>query len=112
MEVTNQKDTDMPSLSLADRTIAELRREHDALKALTAPLDRAALDAQSGASLWAIEDVLAHLGGLADVTLARLSSVKPSIATIPGASAALGAWDSNGPVQRRDQFIQRDAALM
>ena len=53
--------------SLVDETIAELRANHDRLRAVVEGLTDDQLAAQSGAEKWTVADVLSHLGSGAEI---------------------------------------------
>ena len=56
--------------TLADRTIAALRANHDTLAAIVPTLTDDQLTGPSGASEWSVAQVLSHLGSGAEITLA------------------------------------------
>ena len=58
--------------TLADRTIAALRTNHDRLGAWVRALDEQDLAQQSGSSEWDVAQVLSHLGSGAEIGLAAL----------------------------------------
>lgn len=60
--------------SLADRTIAALRAEHDATATLARDLTDEQLTGPSGADAWTVANVLSHLGSGAVITLVGLRS--------------------------------------
>jgi uncharacterized protein (TIGR03083 family) len=58
--------------TLADRTIASLRGNHDRLAAQVQGFSPADLDRPSGSALWDVAQVLSHLGSGAEIGLAAL----------------------------------------
>ena len=100
--------------SLADRTIAALRAEHDALATTVAELTDQDLVGPSGATEWTVADVLSHLGSGAVITLAGLRS-----ATGAGQPAGDGfnqsvwdRWNAMSPPEQRANFLDSDTELV
>jgi uncharacterized protein (TIGR03083 family) len=100
--------------SLADRTIAALRAEHDTTTAIANGLSDAQLTGLSGATEWTVAAVLSHLGSGAEITLAGLE-------TALGARQAPGEgfnqsvwdrWDAMSPGEQREGFVEQDAVLV
>jgi hypothetical protein len=60
--------------TLADRTIAALRRTHDDLASLVPTFTEAQLTGPSGASEWSVAQVLSHLGSGAEIATAGYRS--------------------------------------
>jgi hypothetical protein len=60
--------------TLADRTIAALRSNHDELAARVRGFDEQDLARQSGSSQWDVAQVLSHLGSGAEIGLATLQT--------------------------------------
>ncbi|MBO3738719.1 maleylpyruvate isomerase family mycothiol-dependent enzyme [Actinoplanes flavus] len=88
--------------TLAGRTIAALRSEHDALAALVPGLPDERLTGPSGASAWTIADVLSHLGSGAEITLAGFRAATGD-AEAPGPDFNQGVWDRWNALGPREQ---------
>jgi uncharacterized protein (TIGR03083 family) len=65
---------DRTTNTLADRTIAALRSNHDELAASVREFDQQDLARQSGSSQWDVAQVLSHLGSGAEIGLASLQT--------------------------------------
>jgi uncharacterized protein (TIGR03083 family) len=88
--------------TLADRTIAALRINHDALAALVPTLTDAQLTGPSGASEWTVAQVLSHLGSGAEITLASYQASLDG-ADPPGQEfneSVWARWDSLTPQEQ------------
>ncbi|MEO8888346.1 MAG: maleylpyruvate isomerase N-terminal domain-containing protein [Jatrophihabitantaceae bacterium] len=100
--------------SLADRTIAALRAEHDTTTAIADGLSDAQLSGPSGAADWTVADVLSHLGSGAEITLAGLQ-VALGTREAPAEDFNQSVWDrwiAMSPGQQRDGFVAHDATLV
>ncbi|MEU4690670.1 maleylpyruvate isomerase family mycothiol-dependent enzyme [Actinoplanes sp. NPDC023714] len=100
--------------TLAGRTIAALRSEHDALADLVPTLSPDRLTGPSGASEWTIADVLSHLGSGAEITLAGFRAAVGEAAE-PGPDFNQGVWDRWNATSPQDQAtgaIASDEALV
>jgi uncharacterized protein (TIGR03083 family) len=100
--------------SLADRTIAALRDEHEATAAVVGGLTAEELTGPSGATEWTVADVLSHLGSGSVITLA-------GVQVALGQREPLGEdfnpsvwdrWNAMTPVEQRDGFLEHDEALV
>ena len=100
--------------SLAERTIASLRRLHDDLAALVPSLSAEQLSGPSGASEWSVAQVLSHLGSAAEIAAAPYRAGLDGTEA-PGPDFNPGVWDrwnALGPQQQADGFVASDAALL
>jgi len=100
--------------SLASRTIAALRSEHDALASMVPALTADQLTGPSGAADWTVADVLSHLGSGAEITLAGLRSALGE-AEPPASDFNQGVWDRWNALSPREQaagWLESDAALV
>ncbi|GGN85542.1 hypothetical protein GCM10010112_66070 [Actinoplanes lobatus] len=88
--------------TLAGRTIAALRSEHDGLADLVAGLSDGQLTGPSGASAWTVADVLSHLGSGAEITHAGFRAATGE-AQAPGPDFNQGVWDRWNAMSPRDQ---------
>src|ERR1700712_5473289 len=100
--------------TLAGRTIAALRSEHDTLASAVPALTTEQLTGPSGASEWTVADVLSHLGSGAEITLAGFRA-SVGEAPEPAADFNQSVWDRWNALSPRDQadgWIASDAALL
>ncbi|BFU45421.1 maleylpyruvate isomerase family mycothiol-dependent enzyme [Krasilnikovia sp. MM14-A1004] len=88
--------------TLAGRTIAALRSEHDALANTVPALSAEQVTGASGASEWSIADVLSHLGSGAEITLASLSAALGGTEP-PAQDFNQGVWDRWNALSPHDQ---------
>jgi uncharacterized protein (TIGR03083 family) len=100
--------------TLAGRTIAALRSEHDALASTVHALSVEQLTGPSGASDWTVADVLSHLGSGAEIALAdfraSLGEAEP-----PGPGFNQSVWDRWNALSPQDQaagWLESDTALV
>jgi uncharacterized protein (TIGR03083 family) len=100
--------------SLADRTIASLRAEHSALATSSARLTDAELVAPSGATAWAVADVLSHLGSGAVITGAGLQVALGSRDALEDGfnQSVWDTWNAMNPAEQRAGFLERDEELV
>ncbi len=100
--------------TLAGRTIAALRSEHDTLAAVVPALTTDQLTGPSGASEWTIADVLSHMGSGAEISLAALRAALGA-AEKPGPGFNQGIWDRWNAMSPQDQaagWLASDSALV
>ncbi|WP_229075131.1 maleylpyruvate isomerase N-terminal domain-containing protein [Actinoplanes sp. DH11] len=100
--------------TLAGRTIAALRSEHDTLASLVPALSPEQLTGPSGASEWTVADVLSHLGSGAEITLAGLRAGLGE-AQAPGPDFNQGVWDrwnALSPPNQAAGSVESDTALV
>ncbi|GAA2851706.1 hypothetical protein Acy02nite_35350 [Actinoplanes cyaneus] len=100
--------------SLAGRTIAALRSEHDTLATAVPALTADQLTGPSGATEWSIADVLSHLGSGAEINLATLRAALGE-AEKPGPGFNQGIWDRWNALRPQDQaagWIAADEAFV
>ena len=100
--------------SLADRTITVLRNLHDELAGLLPTLTETQLTGPSGASEWTVAQVLSHLGSGSEIALA---SYQAALEQVPGPGHEFnqrvwGRWDSMGPEDQANAFLNDDAQLV
>ena len=97
---------------LADRTIAELRANHDRLAGVVAGLTEDQLTGPSGASDWTIADVLSHLGSGAEigrfpVLVATGTEIDP-----PSNQEVWDRWNALAPADQASGFVEADELLV
>jgi uncharacterized protein (TIGR03083 family) len=100
--------------TLAIRTIAALRSEHEALARTVAAFSTEQLTGPSGAADWTVADVLSHLGSGAEITLASLRASLGE-AEPPASDFNQGVWDRWNALSPQDQaagWLESDAALV
>ncbi|WP_433251231.1 maleylpyruvate isomerase N-terminal domain-containing protein [Streptosporangium sp. CA-135522] len=100
--------------TLADRTIAALRTNHDRLTAFAAGLDGAGLARPSGASEWTVAQVLSHLGSGAEIGLATLRAALAGD-DAPGQEfneSVWSRWNAKVPREQAADFPVADAELV
>ncbi|MEP6815217.1 MAG: maleylpyruvate isomerase family mycothiol-dependent enzyme [Marmoricola sp.] len=100
--------------SLADRTIAALRTNHDDLAALVPTLSADQLTGASGASEWSVAQVLSHLGSGAEIALAGYQA---AFAGTPAPEQDFnqrvwGRWNALTPREQAADFLAHDAELV
>jgi uncharacterized protein (TIGR03083 family) len=88
--------------TLASRTIAALRAEHDELAAAVAALSPDQLTGPSGASEWTAAQVISHLGSGAEITLAGYRG-SVGEAEPPGPDFNQSVWDRWNAMSPADQ---------
>jgi uncharacterized protein (TIGR03083 family) len=100
--------------TLAGRTIAALRSEHDGLAGLVPSLSDDQLTGSSGSADWTIADVLSHLGSGAEITLAGFRAAIGE-AEAPGPDFNQSVWDrwnALSPPEQATGSIASDQALV
>jgi uncharacterized protein (TIGR03083 family) len=100
--------------TLAGRTIAALRTEHDTLAGTVSALNPEQLTGPSGASEWTIADTLSHLGSGAEISLAGFRS-SVGAADDPGPDFNQGVWDrwnALGPADQAAGWARSDDTLV
>ena len=100
--------------TLASRTIAALRAEHDDLAGVAAALSPTQLTGPSGATEWTVADVLSHLGSGAEITLAGLRAALGT-APEPGPDfnqSVWDRWDALPPADQAAGFLRANAELV
>jgi uncharacterized protein (TIGR03083 family) len=100
--------------TLAGRTIAALRSEHDTVASTVAALSPEQLTGPSGAAEWTIADVLSHLGSGAEISLAAFRAATGD-AEVPGSDFNQSVWDRWNALSPQDQaagWAESDAALV
>jgi uncharacterized protein (TIGR03083 family) len=100
--------------SLADRTVAALRAEHDLVTTTVSDLTEEQLTGPSGAAEWTVADVLSHLGSGAVITLAGLQA---AVGARPAPEAGFNesvwdVWNAMSPAEQRAGFLAHDAELV
>jgi uncharacterized protein (TIGR03083 family) len=104
----------MTTESLADRTIAALRAEHDSLAATARVLSDQELRLTSGATDWSVAQVLSHLGSGSEILLGVIARARGTSTTKerPSASSVWARWDALTPIRQRDEFLVREEELV
>lgn len=100
--------------TLADRTIAALRSNHDDLAARVCEFDEQELARQSGSSEWDVAQVLGHLGSGAEIALAGLQAGLGGRDT-PGRDAYQTVWDRWNAMGRQEKaggFLRANEQLV
>jgi uncharacterized protein (TIGR03083 family) len=100
--------------TLAGRTIAALRSEHDTLASIVPALSIEQLTGPSGASEWTVADVLSHLGSGAEITLAGFRAALGE-AAVPAPDFNQSVWDrwnALSPQEQAGGWAGSDAALV
>ncbi|MEU4241826.1 maleylpyruvate isomerase family mycothiol-dependent enzyme [Actinoplanes sp. NPDC026619] len=100
--------------TLAGRTIAALRSEHDTLASTVPTLTAEQLTGPSGASEWTIADTLSHVGSGAEITLAGFRSATGD-AEAPGDGFNQGVWDrwnAASPQEQASGSVESDEKLV
>ncbi|GID90653.1 maleylpyruvate isomerase N-terminal domain-containing protein [Amorphoplanes digitatis] len=100
--------------TLAGRTIAALRSEHDTLASTVPALTTAQLTGPSGAAEWTVADVLSHLGSGAEITLADFrASLGEAEPPAPGFNQSVwDRWNALSPQDQAAGSLGSDAALV
>jgi uncharacterized protein (TIGR03083 family) len=100
--------------TLADQTIAALRTGHDRLAARVERFGPDDLARRSGASEWAVAQVLSHLGSGAEIALATLDG---ALADVPARDQSANQevwarWNAMSPVEQATGFVAASRALV
>lgn len=99
--------------TLADRTIAALRAEHDGLAEVVGRLDDDQLTGPSGATQWTVADVVSHLGSGAQITLAGLEAGLGGDPLPDGFNESVwDRWNAMPSREQADGFVAADAELV
>ncbi len=101
--------------SLVDETIAELRANHDRLRAVVEGLTDAQLAAQSGAEKWTVADVLSHLGSGAEIARYSLLTAlgdDGSASDRPTNQDVWDRWNALPPTEQASGFLESDGRLV
>ncbi len=101
--------------SLVDETIAELRANHDRLRAVVEGLTDDQLSAQSGAEKWTIADVLSHLGSGAEIARYSLLTAlgdDGSATDRPTNQDVWDRWNALPPTEQASGFLESDLRLV
>lgn len=95
-------------MTLTDRTIAALRTSYDSLASMAAGLTSADLECRSGADEWTVGDVLAHLGGAAEVGVSTLDKAVAGAGGLDGdvALAIRAQWNATDPADLVPAFLE------
>lgn len=102
-------------MTLADRTIARLRAEHDTLLGAIDGLPAERLEGPSGASDWTVAAVLSHLGSGAEIAAAGYRSAFLGEGDQPGDAFNRGVWDlwdAKSPAAQAADFPAADEATV
>ena len=100
--------------TLADRTIAALRSNHDELAARVREFAKQDLARQSGSSQWDVAQVLSHLGSGAEIGLATLQT---GLAGQPGPDqdfnqSVWDRWNAMNPQEKAKGFLRAGEQLV
>ncbi|MGX6603311.1 maleylpyruvate isomerase family mycothiol-dependent enzyme [Micromonosporaceae bacterium Da 78-11] len=100
--------------TLASRTIAALRSEHDTLASTVTALSPEQLTGPSGASDWTVADVLSHLGSGAEITLAgfRASLGETPLPAPDFNQSVWDRWNALSPQDQATAWLRSDTALV
>jgi uncharacterized protein (TIGR03083 family) len=100
--------------TLAARTIAALRSEHDDLASAGATISPAQLKGQSGASDWTVAQVFSHLGSGSEITLATFrAGIGEAEPPGPGFNQSVwDRWNAKSPEAQAADAVVSDAALV
>ncbi len=88
--------------TLADRTIAALRSNHEDLAARVRGFDEPDLARQSGSSEWDVAQVLGHLGSGAEIALAGMQAGQDG-RDAPGPDFNQTVWDRWNAMGRQEK---------
>ena len=97
---------------LVDRSIAELRANHDRLRAHVEGLSADDLWAQSGAEKWTVADVLSHLGSGAEIARYTLLTALGVEGDRPKNQDVWDRWNELSPDEQAAGFVESDARLV
>jgi uncharacterized protein (TIGR03083 family) len=100
--------------TLADRTIAALRANHDELAVLVPDLSDAQLRSPSGAAEWSVAQALSHLGSGSEIGLAVLTAALDG-EPLPGQEFNEGVWQRWNALAPRAQakgFVEHSDRLV
>jgi uncharacterized protein (TIGR03083 family) len=100
--------------TLADRTIAALRAEHDDLAAAATAFSPGQIKGPSGAADWTVAQVFSHLGSGAEITLATLrGGTGEAEAPGPGFNQSVwDRWNALSPEAQAAGSVESNAALV
>jgi uncharacterized protein (TIGR03083 family) len=100
--------------TLAARTIAALRAEHDALASAAPATSADQLKGPSGASDWTVAQVFSHLGSGAEITLAGFrAGIGAAPAPEPDFNQRVwDRWNAMAPEDQAAGALESDAALV
>ena len=98
--------------SLVDETMAELRANHDRLRAVVEGLTDDQLAARSGADKWTVADVLSHLGSGAEIARYSLLTAIGDDDERPGNQDVWDRWNALPPTEQASGFLESDRRLV
>jgi uncharacterized protein (TIGR03083 family) len=98
--------------SLASRTIAALRANHDTLAALVPTLSEEQLTGPSGASEWTIAQALSHLGSGAEISRKPVAAAAGIPFDDEDNQTIWARWDGSTPAEQAAGFVEHDAAYL
>ena len=100
--------------TLADRTIAALRANHDKLTTLVGGLTEDQLTGPSGAGEWSVAQLLSHLGSGAEIGLAGYQvALEGGDAPADDFNRSVWArWDASTPQEQAAGFVEHDGRLV
>ncbi|EOD65653.1 maleylpyruvate isomerase family mycothiol-dependent enzyme [Amycolatopsis vancoresmycina] len=95
--------------SLADRTVAALRAEHDVLADLARTLTDDQLAATSGAAEWTVAQVLSHLGSGAEIGRAPIAEAAGETVAEEDHRTIWDRWDASEPRAQAEGFLEHNS---
>ena len=100
--------------TLASRTIAALRAEHDTLASTVPALSIAQLTGPSGAAEWTVADVLSHMGSGAEISLAGYrGSIGEAAPPEPSFNQSVwDRWNAMDPADQAARSLEGNAELV
>jgi|SRR6478735_4657130 len=98
--------------SLASRTIAALRADHDTLAALVPTLSEDQLTGSSGASEWTVAQALSHLGSGAEISRKPVAAAAGIPFDDEDNQSVWARWDGSTPGEQAAGFVEHDSRLL
>lgn len=95
--------------SLADRTVAALRAEHDVLAGLARTLTDDQLAATSGAAEWTVAQVYSHLGSGAEIGRAPIAKAAGETVAEEDHRTIWDRWDASAPRAQVEGFLEHNS---
>ncbi|MET8853631.1 maleylpyruvate isomerase family mycothiol-dependent enzyme [Amycolatopsis sp. NPDC004625] len=95
--------------SLADRTVAALRAEHDVLAELARTLTDDQLAATSGAAEWTVAQVFSHLGSGAEIGRAPIAKAAGETVAEEDHRTIWDRWDASAPRAQVEGFLEHNS---
>jgi uncharacterized protein (TIGR03083 family) len=99
--------------SLADRTIAELRANHERLAGEVSGLAEARLTGPSGASEWTVADVLSHLGSGSEIMWYPVKAAATGeTVDAPDNQEVWDRWNAMSPTDKASSYVPSEEQLV